>query len=270
MEHAAGIQLHQKWPTMSGEQQISCIEAIFTHMRQIPAIEFPAYGSLYFANCHIDSTSKVSLDDGFCVGPHCGTRIPESRKLLLLPYTPPKDDPTIVTAIIDWQSSSIEPALEYADDTPDFAAPSPNPPSENQAVNKNIELCRKAFAIALQGFMPDGAVVFRQELIDISKHWKELGLSGDCPYPIPTSDELVVHEKAFKDFVMARDIKQKLVELLDTTDDGWVPTGMWEATKSFHKQAFETLVQAVREAKIEDDEEMSEEDLRRMWPFDLD
>ena len=74
MEHAVGVQLHQKWPTMSGEQKIDCIRAIFTNIQQITALKFPAYGSLYFTNFHIDSASMVPLSKEFCVGPHCGTR----------------------------------------------------------------------------------------------------------------------------------------------------------------------------------------------------
>lgn len=34
-----------------------------------------------------------------------------------------EDDPAIVTSIIDWQSTSIEPAFWYADEAPDFATP---------------------------------------------------------------------------------------------------------------------------------------------------
>lgn len=34
-----------------------------------------------------------------------------------------EDDPTIITAMIDWQSSSIEPAFWYTDEAPDFATP---------------------------------------------------------------------------------------------------------------------------------------------------
>lgn len=74
MEHAIGVQLHQRWPTMSGEQRISCIHAISTNVQQITAIKFPAYGSLYFDNRSIESASKVPLAQGFCIGPHCGTR----------------------------------------------------------------------------------------------------------------------------------------------------------------------------------------------------
>lgn len=74
MEHATGVQLHQKWPTMSADQQFDCIRAISTNIQQLTAINFPAYGSLYFADIPIGSASKVPVAQGFCVGPHCGTR----------------------------------------------------------------------------------------------------------------------------------------------------------------------------------------------------
>lgn len=397
MEHAVGVQLHQKWPTMSGEQQIACIQAISTNIQQIAAIKFPAYGSLYFAEIPIDSTSKVPLAQGFCVGPHCGTRywdcnIGEARyyisikpnrgpcKFSLSPLQrqcrlqdcagsdlaaycdglidtglsrlPPvdkplpeslhfhgsvathtrllsfgrdvihklsedprigetaaptlchadlhkrnifvsDDDPTIITDLIDWQSSSIEPAFEYADKTPDFATSSPNLPLEDQPADISAELCKEAFDACLQGVVPrlsaaralddnllrpfrychrtwrDGAVAFRQELIEISSRWKELGLPNDCPYPLPTSNELAVYRKDFEDFVIARKLKQRLICLLDTTPDGWVPTQLWEATKSAHKEAFDEIFQAVRDAKITDDQSISEDDLRELWPFDI-
>ncbi|KAL9123779.1 MAG: hypothetical protein Q9217_006825 [Psora testacea] len=365
---------------MSGEQQIACIQAIFTNVQQIAAIKFPAYGSLYFADIPIDSASKVPLAQGFCIGPHCGTRywdcnIGEARyyisikpnrgpwsdlaaycdglidtglsRLPPVDKTPPEsphfhgsvathtrllsfgrdvihklsedpriretaaptlyhadlhkrnifvsdDDPTIITDIIDWQSSSIEPAFEYADETPDFVAPSLNLSLEDQPADINAELCREAFDACLQGLVPrlsaaralddnllrpfrychrtwrDSAVAFRQELIEISSRWKELGLPNSCPYPLPTSDELVVYSREFEDFVAAQKLKQRLICLLDTTPDGWVPTQLWEATKSAHKEAFDTLVQAVRDAKITGDQSMSEEQLRKMWPFDID
>ena len=203
------------------------------------------------------------------------------------------DDPTIITDIIDWQSSSVEPAFEYADETPDFAALSPYLSLEDQPADIGAELCREAFDACLQGLVPrlaagralddnllrpfrychrtwkDGAVAFRQELIEISSRWKELGLPDYCPYPLPTSDDLVVYRREFEDFMAARKLKQKLMCLLDTTPDGWVPTQFWEATKSAHKEAFDELVQAVRDAKIADDQSMSEKELRKMWPFDV-
>ena len=109
-------------------------------------------------------------------------------------------------------------------------------------------------------------MAFRQDLIEISSHRKELGLRGDCPYPLPTSDESVVYRKEFEDFVTARELKQKLICLLDTAPDGWVPTHLWEATKLGHKEAFDEVVQTVRDTG---DQSMSEEKLRKMWPFDI-
>lgn len=74
MEHAAGIQLHQKWPTMSISQQIRCIEAIYRKLKEVVDIKFPAYGSVYFADNSLDSAYKRPLNENFSVGPHCGTR----------------------------------------------------------------------------------------------------------------------------------------------------------------------------------------------------
>lgn len=34
-------------------------------------ITFPAYGSLYFADAPLESASKKTLSQGFCIGPHC-------------------------------------------------------------------------------------------------------------------------------------------------------------------------------------------------------
>ncbi|KAI4115641.1 MAG: hypothetical protein LQ338_007826, partial [Usnochroma carphineum] len=379
MEHATGVQLHQKWPTMSADQQFDCIRAISTNIQQLTAINFPAYGSLYFADIPIGSASKVPVAQGFCVGPHCGTRywdcsvgearyynsvkpnrgpwsdltaycdglidtgfsrlppvekpLPENphfqgsvaTHIRLLKFgrdvihklsEDPRirdaaaptlyhadlhkrnifvsdDDPTIVTGLIDWQSSSIEPAFEYAGDTPDFAASSPDISSEDQPADTGAELCRLAFDACMQGLVPklaagraldenllrpfrychrtwrDGAAAFRQELIEISSRWTELGLPNSCPYPLPSPDELAVHRKEFQEFLTARKLKQRLVSLLDTASDGEVPAQRWEATRSAHKEAFDEIVRAVRDEKINDDQSLGEEELRKMWPFDI-
>ncbi len=44
-EHAVGIELHQKWPTMLGEQQIACIQAVATNIQQVSEIEFHLSGA---------------------------------------------------------------------------------------------------------------------------------------------------------------------------------------------------------------------------------
>jgi hypothetical protein len=72
MEHAAGVQLHQRWPTMAGDQQVRCINAIYQKVKEMVDIKFPAYGSLYFVDAPLDSGSKQTLNQRFCIGPHCG------------------------------------------------------------------------------------------------------------------------------------------------------------------------------------------------------
>ena len=51
---------------------------------------------------------------------------------------------------------------------------------------------------------------------------------------------------------------------LDTPSDGWVPPQFWEATKSAHKEAFDVVVQTMRDAETADDESVSEEELRKI------
>lgn len=92
---------------------------------------------------------------------------------------------------------------------------------------------------------------------------------GSCPYALPTSTELLEHQKKFQTFLTAKHLKQRLIDLLDTASDGWVPTDLWEATELAHKEAFKELVQTVRRVDGIGTQSMNEEDLRRIWPFDI-
>lgn len=71
MEHAAGVQLLEKWPEMSPGQQIRCIEAICGSIEQVAKIDFPAYGSLYYADGPVHHNSTLPFPEGFVIGPHC-------------------------------------------------------------------------------------------------------------------------------------------------------------------------------------------------------
>ena len=59
---------------MSGEQQITCIQAIWINIQKLAAIDFPVYGSLYFVDVPLHSASTLLLTQGFCIGPYCGTK----------------------------------------------------------------------------------------------------------------------------------------------------------------------------------------------------
>lgn len=59
------------------------------------------------------------------------------------------EDPTIISDIIGWQSTSINPALMHAKDQPDFAAsfstPDEHSPSEDRPSGDNTNLCNRGF-----------------------------------------------------------------------------------------------------------------------------
>ncbi|OAG04084.1 uncharacterized protein CC84DRAFT_1063133, partial [Paraphaeosphaeria sporulosa] len=91
-----------------------------------------------------------------------------------------EEDPGIITPIIDWQSSSIEPAFWPADEVPGLAQRIPDPPDKDPNEPKR-EACAKVFVASIQLAWDNGAVAFREELIRTSMHLVELGFSEPCP-----------------------------------------------------------------------------------------
>ncbi|KAH7371718.1 kinase-like domain-containing protein [Pyrenochaeta sp. MPI-SDFR-AT-0127] len=267
MEQALGVPLHDKWTSMSPHQHMLCVNVTFL-MAKMGSLEFPVYGSLYFADAPIDPSLKSNFVKGFCIGPHCGTkywdckpgevrfyaerppnrgpwadltsycsglidagfsRIPKAddprarlsyrgslrehlrlldisntiiQELIKFPIIKDvagpillhpdihkrnifvsEDNPSCITAIIDWQSTSIEPAFVYANYTPDFIedatadiqilenlissegissdadackVTSVEPPEQEAARKRHhndVLICRKTFEVVLLGCM---------------------------------------------------------------------------------------------------------------------
>jgi hypothetical protein len=211
------------------------------------------------------------------------------------------ENPEIITSIIDWQSASIEPAFWYADETPDFATPVAHPSLVNQ-LEPQSEYCAKAFDVCTQFLVPklasprmmdeplfrpfrycfrtwnDGAVGFRHELIETSRHWKELGFAGSCPVLEPPIADLEAHQKHYKTFEAGQAIRGTMSSLLNTANDGWVPLDDWEATNSLHQELFNAALESVctdsgdkspDTANADDDPIRTVRDLKEVWPFDL-
>lgn len=205
-----------------------------------------------------------------------------------------EEDPTIITAIIDWQSASIEPAFWYADEIPDFASVYAHPTLQGE-LEPGSERCAKAFDVCTRFLTPklsgprlmnealfrpfrycyrtwkDGAVALRHELIQTSQQWKQLGFAGSCPFTLPEAEELAIHWKEYRTFEAAHDLKRNLSSLLDTASDGWVPTEDWESKRLAQRELFDGMLQAVLSNEDPDDDEpiRNEKDLRAIWPFDL-
>lgn len=72
MEHAAGVQLHDKWPLMSPHQHMLCVKNVGIITSEMAKLSFLMYGSLYFADAPIEPSLKSDFVEGFCVGPHWG------------------------------------------------------------------------------------------------------------------------------------------------------------------------------------------------------
>jgi aminoglycoside phosphotransferase (APT) family kinase protein len=72
MEHVAGVQLHEKWSSMSPHQHMLCVKNVSLMMAEMVKLPFTMYGSLYFADAPIEQSLKSGFVEGFCIGPHCG------------------------------------------------------------------------------------------------------------------------------------------------------------------------------------------------------
>ncbi|KAH3909004.1 hypothetical protein HBH56_166810 [Parastagonospora nodorum] len=378
MEHATGVSLHERWPTMDLNERIGCIKSIYMNMKEVAELKFSAYGSIYPKKA-AGAISKLSLDEDHCIGPHCGprywdcgvgsercyrdvspnqgpwlnlgafcdglvdtgrSRIPsaqpsnqpcykgnikmhhellENARVVIsnmaedpriqaasqpVLYHPDlhkrnifvsKEDPEIVTAIIDWQSCSIEPAFWYADEVPDFAQPVPDPECADKMEPKS-EVCAKAYSASMHFLIPSiakvmsmdeslfrpmrfaystwnfGAVALCEELIQTALHWDELGLAGSCPFLVPNETEIAEHRADYEKFQFVQRLKHSISQALECGTDGWVHADDWETTKSTYREAYKAMVQAILEEEDVDDDEpvKSEADIRELWPFDLD
>ncbi|RMZ30115.1 hypothetical protein D0859_05782 [Hortaea werneckii] len=155
---------------------------------------------------------------------------------------------------------------------------------------KDLQLCRDAFEVCMKGFAPiigkarslDG-LLFRpflhcntswrdsitavwQDLIELSRRWNDIGLTGACSYA-PTEIELQTHERLYADFQTAQDLKVGLMQRLRTDSDGWVPSSDWDIVKSCHDEWFREWLQTAKEAAQEDGS-LTEAKARELWPFD--
>ncbi|KAI9708750.1 MAG: hypothetical protein M1820_003705 [Bogoriella megaspora] len=388
MEHATGVPLHEKWNAMNELQKMLCVKSAAILVKEMAKLPFPAYGSLYFANAPINSSSKVNLSNGFCIGPHCATRywclepgefrFYDRRKpnrgpwtnlssfcsglidsgISQVPTTTSADglafrrsiqeylslldigeqvigriiesqaiqnvaepmllhpdfhkrnifvsdeDPTCITAVIDWQSTGIEPVFSFANETPDMVSDplidKPLFPDElnteqkqnsiEQTSTRGPSICEQTFEVALKGWVPklhgarvldenllrpirychtswrDGPAALRQELIELFQRWDELGLQDSCPYQ-PPLEELAKHAKEWDEFVNYQTLKRFLIRSINSATDGWVPPEAWEAAKDANRSAFEEWMVTAAQSE---DPDMNEERARKLWPFDID
>jgi hypothetical protein len=217
------------------------------------------------------------------------------RNIYVLP-----EDPTVITGIIDWQSTSLEPAFVYADETPNLASlPEENisdeddtsvAATEHKKMVKDASICYQIYNVSLKGLVPklraarvldptlfrifhychtswrDSATALRQELIELSSRWNELGMEGSCPY-LPTKEELDEYAQHYEDFETVQRLKQWLRQSLNTNSDGWVPNEAWGAAKDAHRAAYDEWIETARESEAQGGD-LTVEKADKLWPFD--
>jgi len=223
-----------------------------------------------------------------------------------------ENDSLHVTAIIDWQSTCIEPAFVYANETPDLVEDpatdiqtlkkfmsrgvdttadssegiieTPEEAAARKRYEKDVLTCRKTFEVVQSSYMKkisearamdqtllrpfrycdaswrDSAAALRQELIDLSQNWTNLGLPASCKYQ-PTPEELTEHKKQYEDFETVQQLKIFLKHVLNVDSDGWVPANEWERTKEDHRNILSQWLESIKEPGG------SEDRARKLWPF---
>lgn len=214
------------------------------------------------------------------------------------------EDPTLIICLIDWQSSSIEPAFIYANDMPDFAVlPDPcteeksldeatsdnEPPLSEQDIKmrKVASYCNQAYEICMKAFIRklrvarsvDQSLVrpfqysntsWRDSATAVRQEFLDLAENWNDlgligECPyIPTKEELEIHRKAYKAFQHVQELKLVLIKLLRTDSDGWVPIDRWDEVRCAHKEVFNTALESARE----EGSESTEVKVRELCPFD--
>ncbi|RMD44663.1 hypothetical protein DV735_g483, partial [Chaetothyriales sp. CBS 134920] len=98
MEHATGVQLDQQWPSMTAAKQLEAVKALGHFCREMYKLQFPAFGSLYFADPPVEKSSLIPIGDGFFVGPHWTTHEQYCLGLVDAGYSrvPPTTPPDIL------------------------------------------------------------------------------------------------------------------------------------------------------------------------------
>jgi len=209
-----------------------------------------------------------------------------------------EDDQTVLTGLIDWQSTSVEPALIYALETPDFAQLLPYDrdlegrregveTEEEKKLKIDTSLCNQAWEVFMR-FTPkmkearaldrtivrlflychmswgNSAAALRSDLIDISERWHDIGLPGNCPYS-PCAEELAMQVKHYDDYETVQRLRAYLARAFYGSTDGWVPPGELKSAKETHETLFRGWMHAAENAG---DENMTAEKAAKMWPWD--
>jgi hypothetical protein len=90
----------------------------------------------------------------------------------------------------------------------------------------------------------EGIAGFRNDLIELTQRWEELGFSGACPFPAPTADEIKEYKRGLDTF----EARRNLENLLTTTfysRYGCTPPVLWEQAQLAHRELFDCMIRQI-------------------------
>ncbi|GKZ17033.1 hypothetical protein AbraIFM66951_005762 [Aspergillus brasiliensis] len=112
----------------------------------------------------------------------------------------------------------------------------------------------------------DSAAAIRQELIELSDRWSELGSQWTCPYSF-TDEERKQHAKDYGEFEAVQSLKLWLKNSLNTNSDGWVPNEAWGTARDAHRAAYDEWIQTARGSEARGND-LTMAKAEKLWPFD--
>ncbi|KAL2354250.1 hypothetical protein BJ546DRAFT_978746 [Cryomyces antarcticus] len=156
-----------------------------------------------------------------------------------------QDDPTEITGIIDWQSTSISPMFLQVPLPDDFDQLSSNRKeraiyeNDRATLSKmyeissysnsrdvkyalNIPRVFRELFVRCRDASKDGVIPLRACLIQLFETWQELELPGQCPY-YPSVQDIELHNEQFADYKDWYTLQEFAMQQLDTDSEGWVP-----------------------------------------------
>jgi hypothetical protein len=208
------------------------------------------------------------------------------RNILVRP-----EDPTVVTGIINWQSSVVEPAYVFAAETPDFADELPDifikensPAGRAYAILKaDVEYCKAAWTMVSgicskfrEASKLDASVLqllsapshkwlededsVQMILRDIKKKWSTLGLPGQSFYQ-PTREEAEALEIRLDHTRDRQTLRGMISQGVGCEHDGWVAVDCWDEALPRYREMYRHFADSIAE-------EDPNEDVDALWPFD--
>ncbi|PWY71677.1 hypothetical protein BO70DRAFT_414391, partial [Aspergillus heteromorphus CBS 117.55] len=232
-------------------------------VKNLAALDFPAYGSLYFADAPIDSSLKIPFEhgQGFCVGPNCSpvfwNRNPGELELY--------GDGDSSSNCGPWEDlTEYCSGLIYTGFTrlPKASAIDHKLHPHQGSVDDHIRLLRTSQKVILR-LIEDARIqtAATPTLLHPDFHKRNIHVSAEDPTIITglidrqssSIEPAFIYTNEIPDFAALFETVQRLKSWLrtsmNTNSDGWVPSEVFGAAQEAHRVAYEEWIQTARESE---------------------